>query len=178
MTDDSFSKLQDTIFKMLTKRNYTRIELDDTGDVPMYHANTSNLKDEDTVCVFLRIIPKLNASEIQAHIAIMEEQKLNHIILIYSGVPTPVVKTTISHFSNLGKHIEIFNVTDLQYDITEHVLACKHEKSRKEDLGTIKKKHLPDLKSDDPMARFYGFRSGDIIKITRKDGSIAFRVVK
>ena len=47
-------------------------------------------------------------------------------------------------------------------------------------IAEIREKYgnkLPKILSSDAMVRWYGFQIGDILRITRKDGHIAYRLV-
>ena len=65
-----------------------------------------------------------------------------------------------------------------------HYLVPKHELEYKK--GTVgcanfKKKYgedIPIIMKSDPISRFYGYERGDIIKVTRKNGYVMFRIVK
>ena len=80
--------------------------------------------------------------------------------------------------------IELFQEEELQYNITKHYLVPKHELSYPK--GTKISKDFKDKYGDkfpvllktDPVARFYGYNKGDIIKITRKGGYVTYRFVK
>jgi len=70
----------------------------------------------------------------------------------------------------------------MQYNLTKHELVPKHEKvdineKNAEDFKKSKTDKFPILLKTDPVARFYGFSKGDIIKITRKNGYVTFRRV-
>ena len=99
----------------------------------------------------------------------------------------PDLKGKIFSYSSIDEsadlNIELFHVDELQYNITKHFLVPKHELFyRKNTIGAFdfKKKYsskFPFLLKNDPVARFYGFDTGDIIKIIRNEG-IIFRIVK
>ena len=66
----------------------------------------------------------------------------------------------------------------MKVSITKHYLVPKHEKvpdSEKFDKKIIDK--LPILLKTDPISRFYGFKKGDLIKISRKNNYIFYRRV-
>ncbi len=37
---------------------------------------------------------------------------------------------------------------------------------------------FPSMSKSDPIARFFKYQSGDVIKITNKDGFVSYRIVK
>ena len=87
------------------------------------------------------------------------------------------------------KNIELFWVGHLLINITKHTFVPKHELVAKSDLDTIMTKfslssfnQLPILLKSDPVSKYYGFESGDVCKITRKNKisgiSVIYRLVK
>ena len=105
-----------------------------------------------------------------------------HCIIVYKDNATPVAKKIVSDSNEMV--IELFNEDELKYNITKHYLVPLHELvvfENNEEYDIFKKKYgnnLPVILKTDPVARFYGFKKGDIIKVTRKNGYIAYRIVK
>jgi len=139
-------------------------------------------KNGKQVCAFLAKNPKFNVERIQEFLSIMKQIDVWHSIIVYKDNVTPVAKKVIEEATDLT--IELFQEEELQYNITKHYLVPKHEiaylkgtKSSKE----FKDKYgdtFPILLKTDPVARFYGYNKGDIIKITRKGDYITYRFVK
>ena len=113
--------------------------------------------------------------------SMMKKMDINHSIIVYQDTATPVAKKIIEESTELN--IELFHVDELQYNITKHSLVPRHQIMYKKNTvgcSNFKKKYsskFPLLQKNDPVARFYGFDTGDIIKITRDDG-VMFRIVK
>lgn len=175
---EELERIEKTIEEMLNRRKYKKIVKNTDADIPRIFAVNDR---KEKFCVFLRIIPKLNAEEMQAHVSMMEEMNIPHALLIHHGEPTPAVNNTIVNIKNIGKYIELFNSIDLLYNCTKHELVPLHEKVTKKETDEIISKGfvmkmLPKITCTDPIVKFYGFRPGDLIKITRSD-SIIFRVV-
>ena len=69
--------------------------------------------------------------------------------------------------------IEYFRDAELVIDITEHKLVPTHtvmtEQEKKELLSRyrLKPSQLPRIQSQDPIARYLGLRTGQVVKITR-----------
>jgi DNA-directed RNA polymerase subunit H (RpoH/RPB5) len=57
-----------------------------------------------------------------------------------------------------------------------------HIRVKKEESNLIKKKFgvdkLPVILTSDPVVRYFNFRPGEIIAITRKGGFVSYRIVK
>ncbi len=121
----------------------------------------------------------LNINTVKALDSILTENGLDHAILVYNKNITASAKKiieTVSHFT-----IETFQKAELQFNITTHRLVPKHERVSPEENEKMKEKwgtKLPGILSTDPVSRFYHFKKGEIIKVTRKDGFVAYRIVR
>lgn len=160
--------------EMLDQRKYKMIDRDD--DRILYTKPNG-----EEMCVFFFSLTKFNVKIIQDFILMMKEMDLLHCIIIYKDKITPIAKQVIDECEF---NIELFHVDELQYNITKHYLVPKHEVAYR--AGTpgcieFKKKYsdkFPVLLKSDAISRFYLYNKGDIIKITRRNGYITFRVVK
>ena len=133
-------------------------------------------KKADDEMVYLFLIPhqKLNMNIIKHYYALLYRDNIKHGILVYQNTITSSVKKILSN--NHDIRIEIFCMNELRYNITKHQLVPQHIKITMDDSSQISK--FPTLKKSDPVARFYGYVHGDVIKIIRSDGSLYFRVVR
>jgi DNA-directed RNA polymerase subunit H (RpoH/RPB5) len=83
------------------------------------------------------------------------------------------------------KSVEIFNIRELLFNISKHILVPKHEIMKNEseidslmDKYQIKSKSsLPIILKTDPMARYLDMNTGDIVKITRYSPSAGEAIV-
>lgn len=170
-------QVKKTLFQMFSQRGYTNISIDaDTDRISALKCDGVN-----TIYAFSSIIEKLNNDEIHSYIGILQEEKVKHAILIYEGTPTPAVKAVISNLPDLEINIELFHADDLQFNITTHELVPKHEKLQQNESKEFKMlygSNIPTLLRTDAIVRFYDFHKGEIIKVTRKNGSISYRIVK
>ena len=87
------------------------------------------------------------------------------------------------------KNIQLMWVKQLKFNPTTHILVPKHIKCTKEEIDEIteiykitNKLQFPIILRDDPIVKFYNFKSGDIIKIVRNSPTIGisnyYRYVK
>ena len=159
---------------ILQQRHYTIIDKDEERIF-------ASKPDGSKMCVFISNYPRFNVETIHEYISMMNKMEIYHSIIVYKDTVTPVAKKIIEESSDLN--IELFHVNELQYNITKHYLVPQHQllfKKNTVGCSNFKKKYsskFPLLQKNDPVARFYGFDTGDIIKITRDDG-IMFRIVK
>lgn len=132
-------------------------------------------KHDNKIFVFFSDESKVNINTVKTQISKMTEYCINHSILVYKDVITASALKAIDCLEN--NRIELFCVKELQYNITKHRLVPKHELYKKDDM----KKHidsLPVLMKTDVVVRYYDFKRGDIIEITRPNGFKVYRVVK
>ncbi len=83
--------------------------------------------------------------------------------------------------------IEIFKFDKLQSDITEHDLVPKHEVLTKEEGENVmesyraRKRDMPLIRTNEPVAKYYNMKPGEIVKIYRPSPltceSVAYRLV-
>lgn len=169
-----YENVKNSIFEMFEQRGYTNMK--QVGEQLV-----ANKRDSNKICAFLKIIDKLNVAEIHNHISILQKDEINHGLIVYEGIPTPAVKNVISTICDLKINIELFQAEDLQYNVTKHILVPEHTVLNKEQTKEFKSKFgtdIPILLKSDPISRFYNFSKGDIVKITRKNGFISYRIVR
>lgn len=156
-----------TLTEMFQQRGYQKIKFED---------ELTAINEGETVTANPRIFSKLNTEVIKGVVLNFEVKMYSHAILVYEGVPTANVKKQIDELSKIGKTIEIFSADDLQLNITKHILVPKHELLK---ISKFKDKiNLPIILRSDPICRFYNFPKGEVIKVTRRDGFIAYRIVR
>lgn len=169
------NKTYETCLEMLNQRHYINIIENDDHIL-------AEKQNGEYICCFFQPIQKFNIEYLQEYINIMNKFKLSHAIIIYKDNITPIVKKTIYDLKDII--IECFIEDELQYNITKHYLVPKHELlyyvNSKEAIELRKKfnNKFPILLKSDPICRFYGFNKGDIIKITRKNNHVIYRIVK
>jgi DNA-directed RNA polymerase I, II, and III subunit RPABC1 len=168
-------KAYQTCLEMFEQRGYNIIEKDEEQILALK-------KNGKQVCAFMANTPKFNVERIQEYISIMKQMDVWHAIIIYKDNATPVAKKVIEESNQIL--IELFDECEMQYNITKHYLVPKHElafekgtKSAKEFKAKYGDK-FPFLLKNDPVSRFYGFNTGDIIKVTRKSGIVMYRITK
>jgi DNA-directed RNA polymerase I, II, and III subunit RPABC1 len=119
---------------------------------------------------------KLNIQGIKDKLSIMNQEKSMHCIIVYRDSVTSSAKKSLNIIDH---HIDLFSLKELQLNITKHRLVPVHEKVIDKVLDkSIKISELPVMYALDPVSRYYGYKKGDVIKITRKNGLVIYRQVK
>lgn len=165
-----------TLKKMLTDRGYV-LEEDSKEDFTI-RCTKFGTREKDThkIISFICNDEKLSIQGIKDYMSIMNREGYNRCIIIYRDSVTSSAKKSLENLD-----IELFSLQELQLDITQHRLVPKHERATKEEKEQLEKSfkgRLPTLLHTDPISRFYYFQRGEYIRITRKDGSVMYRIVK
>ena len=166
--------------KMLIARKYTSIEdFVEDEETFIYAVDCSKRK----VMVKFLENSRLNISTVKQCIADFANREVKHGIILFNGDPTASAKKTLANLDTSSQiKITMFPMKKFHYCLTDHRLVRPHFKIKKDECQRIKKhygdKQLPTLLSSDPVARYYNFKPGDVIGITRKNGVLAYRIVK
>ena len=134
--------------------------------------------DGKTYEIYFVLEPKLNISNVKACIE-TTGQKIDHRIIVYNKNITPSAKKVINNY--VESTFELFTLNDLQFNITKHYLVPEHTMLSNEEAEQFKKSlgiDIPILQKTDKVCQFYNFPRGAIIKITRRDGGVGYRIVK
>lgn len=176
-SDTSHRQAYKICLEMLQQRGYdTEIEANDDFDSDTITA----YKEGVPILVYFVPDSKFGIAALKNMISEITERSIDHVIAVYKNTITPPTKNTIENI--IDKKIELFHEADLQYNITKHVLQPKSfEKLSDEEAIKFKKVYginFPVLKYVGPISSFYGYEKGDIIRVTRKNGLITYRIVK
>lgn len=128
---------------------------------------------DDKMFVFFPDEPKIGIKTVQNYVVRMEEEKVSRAIVIVRQGLTPSAKQAMK---NVGPEyvMEDFLESEMLINITEHELVPQHvllTVEEKEELFArykLKESQLMKLLSSDPVARYYGYKKGQVIKIIRK----------
>lgn len=166
----SKERARSTIFEMLQQRKYNII---DTENI------TAIKPDGSKVIVFFNESPSFDTKSMKEVLSVMNESCVVHSIVVYKDKVTPATKSTLEQCDDMK--IELFAEEDLQINITKHRLQPIFEKLKDEEALEFKKTFglkFGVLRVDRPIARFYDYSKGDVIRIIRSDGYINYRIVK
>lgn len=171
--ETQWKRCQKFVFLMMERRGYYI----STSDDYMSHifCNDAN----ERVFVWLYKNHKMNIDAIKDFVHIIQSQKFRDSIIIYQSVITSSTRKVIENL--LDFHIELFELKEFQYDMTKFKYYCVHEKVSQDNAISIKKKYgtsIPSILRSDPVARYFNFQKGDIIRVKRQNGTIIYRLVK
>jgi len=115
-----------------------------------------------------------------------KERKINtHLLIVLTGKPNSILEKMKTEQNHIHKQIkineeqkvyvygELWNAEVLQYNITESDLVPKHRLMSQTDVDAylvevnLTKTQLPKIKHNDPVARYFGARPGEVMKIER-----------
>jgi DNA-directed RNA polymerase I, II, and III subunit RPABC1 len=166
----------DICVEMFNQRGYEIVEQDDERILAIK-------EDGNQICAFIsKNMTKFNVDRIQEYISMIKKMDICHCLIVYKDSATPIAKKVVEDSKEIV--IELFNEDELKYNITKHYLVPLHEllyKKKTKECDEFKKKYsdkFPVLLKTDPVARFYFYDKGDIIRITRKDGYVTYRIVR
>ena len=166
----SKERARTTCLEMIIQRGYTIVDLE----------NMTALKpDGNQVIIFFNECPSFDTKSMKEIFSFMTDTNIKHSIVIYKDKVTPATKSTLDQLDDMK--IELFAEEDLQFNITKHRLQPNFEKLKDDEALEFKKKFgikFGTLRIDRPIARFYDYTRGDVIRITRSDGYINYRIVK
>lgn len=186
MTDaDKLYRITLTIYEMLEARGFsvpalvkteteaefkTRFKQTD-GSRNRMSFQASDKNDNQIAIWFCDDVKKTGIKSIKDLLLIMEQREVTQAIMIARLDLTPPARTFLQKVTNV--HIEYFMDSEVIFNITKHKLVPLHIKLSNEDKQEILQRynatlnHLPRILSSDPVARFYGAKTGDIFKIIR-----------
>ncbi|CAJ0915018.1 unnamed protein product, partial [Mesorhabditis belari] len=127
---------------------------------------------QDQMFVFFPEDPKVGVKTIKAICQQMQEQSITRAIICIQTGMTPSAKQALTDM--MPKYIlEYFLENELMVNITEHELVPEHvvmtNDEKQELLARYKLKdtQLPRIQQTDPVARYFGLKRGQVVKIIR-----------
>lgn len=182
-------RVRKTVMQLCHDRGYlvTQEELDQTldqfkelyGDSPS-ERKRSNLivlvahtdDPTDQMFVFFPDEPKVGIKTIKSYCQRMQEENISRAIIVVQQGMTPSAKQSLVDMA--PKYIlEQFLEAELLVNITEHQLVPEHivlTPDEKHDIlqrYKLKESQLPRIQQGDPVARYFGLKRGQVVKIVR-----------
>jgi DNA-directed RNA polymerases I, II, and III subunit RPABC1 len=109
---------------------------------------------------------------IKVYVDRMHAEGVTNAIMVLRVDITPFAKQALLEMSDTIR-MEHFKETELLVDITQHQLVPEHqvltgnEKAELLQRYRLKETQLPRIQPNDPIARFYGMKRGNVVKIIR-----------
>jgi DNA-directed RNA polymerase I, II, and III subunit RPABC1 len=122
--------------------------------------------------VFFPEDEKVGVKPIKTYTDRMRAEGVSNAIMVLRVDITPFAKQALQEMSDSFR-IEHFKESELLVDITKHQLVPKHqvltvaEKSELLKRYRLRETQLPRIQVNDPVARYYGMKRGQVVKIIR-----------
>ncbi|KAK0589293.1 hypothetical protein LWI29_012167 [Acer saccharum] len=189
LTDEEIKRLvriRKTVMEMLRDRGYFVGEFEINMTKQQFISKYGeNMKREDLVInkalrnsnsdqiyVFFPEEPKVGVKTMKTYTNRMKSENVFRAILVVQQNLTPFARTCISEISSKF-HLEVFQEAELMVNIKEHVLIPEHQVLTNEEKKTLLKRYtvketqLPRIQVSDPIARYYGLKRAQVVKIIR-----------
>ena len=180
-------RIRKTVCKMLNARGYlvAQAELDrdkdsfteEFGEDPRRDALTLqfDLREDPTqhIFVFFPDEEKVGVKTIKEYAKRMKDEQVNRAIIVVQQSLTPFARQSLLECQAQKFYIEQFQEAELLVNITDHVLVPEHillsdeQKRVLLDRYKVKESQLPRIQMHDPVARYFGMRRGQVVRIIR-----------
>lgn len=175
-----------TIIEMLEDRDFEMTNVDKNA---MFESLDENFNKTifrvllpHRIHVIYHIGSKFKYSDIKKYLEDADSEAAQLVLLVVNDT---ISSTYIKQLAVHKTPREIHQLKLLQINISKHALVPKHEVLRDQDEikkimeeYSLKNKHqLPVILKSDPMAKYLGMKSGDIVKITRSSPTAGEYVV-
>jgi len=166
--DEAYYKLSDKDLDFLAQKN--------TLDIVAKNDETKKY-----ACIKFILTEKVKSAYVKELVAEIKDKIPNdhtyEIIFVLKNKVNSTLKK-LEKSKDLGD-IQIRACKELQFNITKHTLVPQHIKLLDEEVKALMERYsihsktqLPLILKDDPIVRYYNFKSGDVLKIPTSTGSL------
>jgi DNA-directed RNA polymerase I, II, and III subunit RPABC1 len=192
MVSDRGYSIQDE-YKDLTESDFKYLIQENKLDIYGVKKNESNVVvegEEDPAqveCIFVKFIlaRRIKPTAIKACIdeirSLYSQTKSMEIVLVLKIEPNHSIYKIEKEKSERDNTIQIMHCKQLQMNVTKHFLVPNHLRISEEEANELLKTYnlvsrqqLPLLLRDDPVARYYNYKSGDVVCITNNSISMNY----
>lgn len=146
-----------TVDEMLKDRGETNVERVENVEAAMREG--SRIVWSPKVDVYLQVEDKVGVKFARA---VVDRQR--RAIIVSLDGPTAFARKELD-----GRFVEFFSARDLVCNVTHHVLVPKHERVDGPPEG-VERADLPRLFAHDPVAQYYGWPVGTVVRVWRTWG--------
>jgi DNA-directed RNA polymerase I, II, and III subunit RPABC1 len=126
-----------------------------------------------------RIVYDMNPKFKLADVRKLLEDDAVAVALVVTKDQAGPTHAALKGVAELGKDVQFFDIRELQFNVSRHVLVPRHEPIRAEpEIEDVLKRYslksrfmLPLILSNDPMARYLALKPGQIVRIDRNSPS-------
>jgi DNA-directed RNA polymerase subunit H (RpoH/RPB5) len=166
---------EDEAPKIVTEEDFLRVHSETATDLD---ATRKTLRlvylskgGEYAISVFWK--SSLGIGDVQDIHEIMKEEQVEKAVVIHSSKITPYAATALRNLRVQKIIIETFTDSEMQYNVVHHVDVPRHiicSTAKKAEIlkdYSVTAEQLPQIKTTDPVCRYYGASKGQLIKIVR-----------
>nr|GAT60965.1 DNA-directed RNA polymerase RPB5 subunit [Mycena chlorophos] len=138
----------------------------------LHFYTNSRVNSSDQIFIFFSDERNVGVKTMRKLLSILEEKAITRGIIVFPSTMTSSARKVITAMAQQYR-LEEFSESDLLVNITHHTLVPRHDVLSPEDKTLLLQKYrlketqLPRIQLADPVARYYGLRRGQVVKITR-----------